>query len=376
MRPLHKTKANLKSGRTESRMKSVMVGMSGGVDSSVAAILLQQKGYDVCGATLKLHDDGLDNSETESQSCCSLNDVLDARNVCDSLGIKHYVFNFKQHFEDDVIKRFVNEYLNGYTPNPCIECNKHIKFEKMLERAELLGCDSIATGHYAVTGFDERSGRWFLKKPADLSKDQTYVLYGMTQHQLEHTLFPLGGLTKPEVRQIASENNFINASKPDSQDICFVPDNDYISFIENYTGSPIEKGTILDDRGKVLGSCRGAAAFTIGQRKGLGVALGSPKFVISKDIKNNTVTLGEEDKLFSKTAIVSDCNFISVESLTEPMRVAVKVRYRQTEQPATIIPLDNGEVKVEFDEPQRAISPGQAAVFYNGDYVVGGGTIR
>ncbi len=357
-------------------MKSVMVGMSGGVDSSVAAILLQREGYNVCGATLKLHEDDSQKHETESQSCCSLDDVLDARNVCDSLGIKHHVFNFKQHFEDDVIKRFVDEYLNGYTPNPCIECNKHIKFQKMLERATLLGYDGIATGHYAITGFDEKTGRWFLKKPADLSKDQTYVLYGMTQHQLEHTLFPLGGLTKPEVRKIASENNFINASKPDSQDICFVPDNDYISFIERYTGSAVEEGIILDDNGKTLGRCRGAAAYTIGQRKGLGVALGSPKFVISKDIKNNTVTLGDEDKLFSKTAIVNDCNFISVERLTEPMRVAVKVRYRQAEQPATIMPLDNGDVKVEFDEPQRAISPGQAAVFYNGDYVVGGGTIR
>lgn len=355
-------------------MPKIMVGMSGGVDSSVAAAVLMNMGYEVCGATLRLHDESTESEELHT--CCSLNDVLDARSVCDNLGIRHYVFNFKERFDEKVIKKFVNEYLCGRTPNPCIDCNKYIKFDKMLERAQLLGCDMIATGHYAVTGFDEKTGRYFLKKSADKNKDQSYVLYGMTQEQLKHTVFPLGEMTKDRVRKIAEKHGFVNAAKPDSQDICFVPSGDYVSFIEKYTGKPLQKGKFISKNGDVLGCNRGYPAYTIGQRKGLGIALGKPQYVVSTDPENNTVTLSDESDLFTDTAVVESGNFISTEKLTEPMRVAAKIRYRQPEQSATISPLDNGDVLLKFDAPQRAVSPGQAAVFYNGDFVIGGGVLK
>lgn len=350
----------------------IMTGMSGGVDSSVCAALLLKEGYDVSGVTLRLYD-GEDYEAGLTKTCCSLSDAEDAKAVCMRLGIPHYVFNFKDSFGENVINSFVNEYISGGTPNPCIECNRKIKFEAMLDRAKTLGYDKIATGHYAVVERGE-SGRYLLKKAADKSKDQTYVLYCLTQEQLSRTLFPLGKLTKAEVRQIAAENGFVNAEKPDSQDICFVPDGDYASFIERYTGEKSRRGDFTDINGKVLGEHKGIIRYTVGQRKGLGIALGKPRFVISKNAETDTVVLGDESELFYKRVLVNRLNFIPFDNLEGEMRVTAKLRYRHTEQPAVIYPGEDGVI-IEFDEPQRAPSPGQAAVFYDGDIVVGGGTI-
>lgn len=351
----------------------VMVGMSGGVDSSVCAALLLRDGYDVSGVTLRLYD-GEDYNSGKTRTCCSLSDVEDARAVCARMGIRHYVFNFKEGFKDSVIDKFIDEYENGRTPNPCIECNRHIKFDAMLLRAETLGYDKIATGHYASVKEDE-NGRFLLCRAADTSKDQTYVLYSMTQEQLSKTLFPLGVLTKPQVRKIAEENGFVNAKKPDSQDICFVPDGDYAGFIERFTGKTAKHGNFIDGNGEVLGEHKGVIRYTVGQRKGLGIALGKHAYVIEKNPLENTVTLGDEDALFYKRVLVNDVNFIPFDELSDSMRVTAKLRYRHIEQPAVISKAVDGCVIIEFDEPQRAPSPGQAAVFYDGDIVVGGGTI-
>ena len=352
--------------------QKVMVGMSGGVDSSVTAAVLMSEGYDVSGVTLRLYD-GEDYESGISKTCCSMSDVEDARAVCCRLGIPHYVFNFKQRFNEKVIKNFVDEYESGRTPNPCIECNRRIKFDEMLNRAKLLGYDKIATGHYASV--DRRGdGRWLLKRAKDRNKDQTYVLYSLTQEQLSRTLFPLGALSKPQVRELACNYGFENAKKPDSQDICFVPDGDYAAFIERYTGNQSQSGEYVDVNGNILGKNKGVIRYTVGQRKGLGIALGKPAFVISKDAKTNRVVLGDEALLFYRKVLVSDLNFIPFDELKDEMRVTAKLRYRHTEQPAVIKPCDGG-VLIEFDEPQRAPSPGQAAVFYDGDTVVGGGTI-
>lgn len=353
--------------------EKVMVGMSGGVDSSVCAALLISGGFEVAGVTLRLYD-GEEYDAGLTKTCCSLSDVEDAKAVCVRLGIPHYVFNFKKSFEKEVINRFVDEYIGGGTPNPCIECNRRIKFGEMLERAELLGFDKIATGHYATVKRDE-NGRFLLCRAADRSKDQTYVLYSMTQAQLSRTLFPLGELTKSRVREIASENGFVNASKPDSQDICFVPDGDYASFIERFTGKASKHGSFVDENGNILGEHSGIIRYTVGQRKGLGIALGKPAFVTEKRPFSNEVVLGSNESLFKKTVTVDALNFIPFDSLNGEMRVTAKLRYRHEEQPAVIYPAENGRVIIEFDEPQRAPSPGQAAVFYDGDTVVGGGTI-
>ena len=350
----------------------IMAGMSGGVDSSVCAALLLKEGYDVSGVTLRLYD-GEDYDAGLTKTCCSLSDAEDAKAVCMKLGIPHYVFNFKDNFSDCVIENFVSEYMSGRTPNPCIECNRKIKFAAMLDRAKTLGYDKIATGHYAIVERSE-NGRYLLKKAADKSKDQTYVLYCLTQEQLSRTLFPLGELTKAQVREIAAENGVVNAKKPDSQDICFVPDGDYASFIERYTGEASQKGDFIDVNGNVLGEHKGIIRYTVGQRKGLGIALGKPQFVISKSAETDAVVLGDEDKLFYKRVLIKRTNFIPFDNLEEKMRVTAKLRYRHTEQPAVIYPAQDGVI-VEFDEPQRAPSPGQAAVFYDGDIVVGGGTI-
>ena len=358
-------------------MKKVMVGMSGGVDSSVAALILREQGYEVMGVTLKLFgDEDIIQAEKDGKTCCALSDVEDARSVAYRLGFEHLVFNFKECFRECVMENFVSTYLAGRTPNPCIECNRHVKFDKMLRRALELDYDYIATGHYAINEYDEKTGRYLLKRPKDRSKDQTYVLYSLTQEQLKHIIFPLGNLEKPEVRKIAENAGLVNSNKPDSQDICFVPDGDYVSFIEKFTGENVPRGTFTDINGKILGKHKGIINYTIGQRKGLGISLGKPAYVVSKNVLTNTVTIGDEKDLYTSSLIAEDVNLISVSEITEPIRVTAKTRYSQKEQPAVVSNLGNGEYLVEFDTPQRAVTSGQAVVFYNDDVVVGGGTIK
>lgn len=358
-----------------------MVGMSGGVDSSVAALLLREQGFKVMGVTLKLFSDE-DISEIEqfakkdSKTCCALSDVMDARYVAYRLGFEHVVFNFRDCFREKVMKQFAESYISGKTPNPCIECNRHVKFDKMLRRAMELDYDYIATGHYAVREFDGESGRYLLKRPKDRSKDQTYVLYVLTQEQLAHTLFPLGTLEKSEVREIAARAGLVNSDKPDSQDICFVPDGDYARFIRDFSGIEPEPGRFVDMDGNTVGTHRGIICYTIGQRKHLGLStMGRPVYVVDKDISANTVTIGDNSDLFSDSLIAQDVNLIPFDTLEKPMRITAKTRYSQKDQPAVLSSLGGGRYSVVFDEPQRAITPGQAVVFYDGDIVVGGGTI-
>lgn len=355
--------------------EKVMAAMSGGVDSSVAAALLLEQGYDVCGATLRLFDNGDIGINDSTRTCCSLDDVEDARNVAYKLGIEHYVFNFGLTFKQEVIDRFAKAYEKGLTPNPCIDCNRFIKFGKLLERARLLERDMIATGHYVRREYDKGSGRYLLKKAADPLKDQTYVLYVLTQDELAHTLFPLGGMTKERAREIAQEKGLINARKPDSQDICFVKDGDYAGFLENVWGVSSKEGDFIYKDGTNLGRHKGIIHYTIGQRKGLGISYKHPVFVLSKDPETNVVTLGENEDLFSYRLVAEDLNWIACESPATSLNVTAKARYSQREAKAIVHPLSATQALVEFEEKQRAITPGQAVVFYDGDIVVGGGTI-
>ncbi len=349
-------------------MTKVMLGMSGGVDSSAAAKLLLESGYDVTGVTLRLFD-------AETCSCGSLSEAEYAKSAADKLGIEHLLIDFRKEFSERVTEPFSGSYLRGETPNPCIECNRYIKFGKMLEEAEKRGFDYIATGHYAVCEYDERTGRYVLKRPADRSKDQTYVLYSLTQRQLSKTLFPLGNYKKTEIRKIAEESGLINADKPDSQDICFVPDGDYAAFIKKSAGIVPAAGDFIDLAGKPIGRHKGVINYTIGQRRGLGISLGAPAYVVEKDAELNTVTLGSEKDLYKSEIAVYDVNLIAAESIQDGMRVTVKTRYSQNESGASLYP-DGDLIKVKFDSPQRAPAPGQAAVFYDGDAVIGGGTIK
>ncbi len=350
-----------------------LIGMSGGVDSSVAAFLTQKLGYHCIGATMRLYDN--ETAGNNSGTCCTLDDVEDAKSVARRLGIPHYSFNFKEDFENQVISKFVSCYEKGLTPNPCIDCNKYLKFDRLLRRAQELGCNYVVSGHYAQIRQDEATGRYLLYKAADKTKDQTYFLACLNQYQLSHIIFPLGALTKTEVRQIAEENGFINARKRDSQDICFVPDGDYGAFLERCTGKIYPQGDYLDLSGKVLGRHQGAVRYTLGQRKGLGIALGAPAYVCGKDMEKNTVTLGKNEDLFSRGLRASDWNWYPFPALLSPMEVTVKTRHSQHEQAAVVYPEENGFARVEFTEPQRAVTPGQAVVLYQGDLVIGGGTI-
>ena len=342
-----------------------LIGMSGGVDSSVAAFLTLQEGFSCVGGTMKLHD----------RSCGGSDDVADARAVCGRLGIPHAVFDFRAEFTRCVMDPFVTCYESGLTPNPCIRCNRAMKFGVMLEAALDLGCGCVVSGHYARIRRDESTGRYLLYKAADKAKDQTYFLACLSQHQLAHIRFPLGELTKEEVRAIASRQGFTNAAKKDSQDICFVPGGDYVAFMEQHTGKSYPAGTYLDLSGKAIGTHRGAVCYTIGQRKGLGIALGAPAYVCAKDMARNTVTLGPNEALFTNALRAEDMTFFPFPSLPEPMAVTVKVRHSQHEQSATVYPEENGTVRVVFNEKQRALTPGQAVVLYQGDLVIGGGTI-
>lgn len=342
-------------------MEKILVGMSGGVDSSVCALALADNGYAVSGVTLTLLGESDDTN------------VKDAKSVCDRLGIEHYALDLSEDFKHFVIDNFIDEYLKGNTPNPCIVCNKYIKFGKMLEKAKEMGFSKIATGHYAR--IKEQDGRYLLLKAADTSKDQSYVLYCLSQEQLSSVEFPLGELSKPKVREMATYNGFVNANKKDSQDICFVPDGDYASFIEKTANFVSSTGDYINSKGEKIGEHKGVIHYTIGQRKGLGVAFGHPVFVISKNAETNQVVLGEQEDLFYKSVLVKNVNFIPFDELKSEMEVGAKLRYSQKEQPAIIKPLENNQVLIGFFEPQRAPSAGQAAVFYNGDVVVGGGTI-
>ncbi|MDR0636677.1 MAG: tRNA 2-thiouridine(34) synthase MnmA [Treponema sp.] len=346
--------------------QKAVVAMSGGVDSSVAAYLVKLAGFDCVGITMKLFD-------SADNRCCSLSDVNDARDVAYRLDIPYYVLNFTSEFEERVIRKFVETYKQGATPNPCIDCNRYLKFEWLLLRAFQIEADYVATGHYARV---ETSGeRFLLKKALDARKDQSYVLYTLTQDQLAHTLFPLGTLTKEEARELALAQGFVNARKQDSQDICFVPDGDYAAFIERYTGVQAAPGNIIDESGAVLGQHRGLIRYTIGQRRGLGLSFGEPRYVAAKSVADNTLVLAREESLYTKTLIAADLNLIAYEKLDRPLRARVKTRYLQAEQNALIEQIDDNHIRIEFDVPQRAITAGQAAVCYDGDTVICGGVI-
>ena len=355
-------------------MKKAIIAMSGGVDSSVAALLTKESGDECIGATMKLYNNE-DIGVHREKTCCSLDDVEDARSVAYQMDMPYYVFNFTADFHTEVMDRFVDAYENGCTPNPCIDCNRYLKFDKMFHRMQEIGYDYIVTGHYARVEYDEKRDRYLLKKAVDDTKDQSYVLYMLTQEQLAHVKLPLGGLRKDQVRVIAEKHGFINARKHDSQDICFVPDGDYARFMEDFTGRHYPAGDFLDENGKKVGTHNGAVRYTIGQRKGLGLAMGAPVYVCAKDMQANTVTVGPEENLFDRIVYADEVNWIAIPELTAPLRVTARTRYHQTEQAATVYPAGEGQFRLEFDQPQRAPTPGQAVVLYQGDVVLGGGTI-
>lgn len=356
--------------------RKVVVGMSGGVDSSVTAALLKQQGYDVVGVTLNVWPEleGVEENLRED-ACCALGATEDARRVADCLDIPYYVVNFRETFEKKVIQNFVKEYQQGRTPNPCVRCNQFIKFDALLDKAALFDAEYVATGHYARIDYDVALGRYLLRKAADLSKDQSYVLYVMTQDRLARALFPLGELSKDDTRRMAEEFRLPVAKKPESQDICFVPYKRYGEFMEKHAMGSVREGAIVDREGRELGRHQGIAFHTVGQRRGLGVATGEPVYVTEIKAATNTVVVGTLDDLYKSTCLLDDVNFVSIPGLDGPLRVLARIRYRAEPSWAEIRPAEDGGVLVQFDEAQRAITPGQAVAFYHDDVVVGGGTI-
>lgn len=372
--------------------KTALIAMSGGVDSSVSAVLMLERGYTCMGATMKLYDSPEKNLK-KTKTCCSDRDIYDAAYVAIKLGMPYEIIDLSDEFKDKVIMPFIKTYEAGGTPNPCIECNRYLKFVALRKLAKEKGYDNIVTGHYAQIEYNEETRRYLLKRSVDAKKDQSYVLYSLTQEELAHTIFPLGGMTKDETRAIAEKHGLINADKGDSQDICFVPDGDYVGFMERYQNKSYAPGDFIDENGKVIGQHKGAVHYTTGQRKGLGIAAGERIFVYDKDMEKNLVFVGSEDKVFSKEFIVRDVNWISVPSIDAPVRLSIMTRYRGKEAMGTVEIISSEEVseyyanqnrkinasetyyKVTFDTPQRAITTGQAAVFYDGEYVYGGGTI-
>lgn len=353
----------------------VVIGMSGGVDSSVAAAVLKKKGYEVIGVTMRLWDGENINGSVAESTCCSLSAVEDARRVCDKLDIEYHVLDFRKEFSDTVINYFTAEYINGRTPNPCIACNKFLKFDAMAKKAQIFDAKYVATGHYARIEAEEKTGRYLLKRARSDAKDQTYALYGLTQEQLSRTLMPLGEFSdKQEVRRLADELGLVTANKPDSQEICFVPDNDYAAFIRRNIESLPGEGNFVDLEGNVIGRHKGIVNYTIGQRKGLGIAFGKPMFVIRIDAEKNEIVLGEQGTEFSDTLYAVNPNFIPFDTIDKPIRAEAKIRYSAKPAMGTVS-LENGRMKIVFDTPQRAITPGQAVVLYDGDIVLGGATI-
>jgi len=344
--------------------------MSGGVDSAGAALILQRSGYEVSGVTLRLHP-----YKDRPGLCGSADDIEQAKAVAHAIGIPHTVLDLSELFQEKVMDKFVSEYVCGRTPNPCIDCNREIKFGALLDWALEHGADSIATGHYARVAFDEASGRWLLLRGHDRNKDQSYVLYQLSQHQLAHLILPVGTYEKPALRALALEAGLSNADKADSQDICFVPDGDYVDFLKRYGGVEPVPGNFVDINGRILGRHKGLECYTTGQRKGLGVSVGEPVYVLRKDLEQGSVVLGPNSALFTRELIADQVNWISIPELTAPMSVTAKTRYSHREASATVEPLPDGQIRVVFDEPQRAITAGQAVVLYDGEKVVGGGTI-
>lgn len=355
--------------------KRVVVAMSGGVDSSVCAYLLKKRGFEVIGMTMQIWQDAPEETRLREGGCCSIGAVYDARRVADKIGIPYYVINFKELFNREVIDYFVGEYVEGRTPNPCIVCNRRLKFDALLKKALEIDAFYLATGHYAKIEYDDSGKRFVLKKSVDSTKDQTYALYGLTQFQLEHTLLPLGDYTKVEIRKIAGQAGLSVAKKPDSQEICFV-DTNYKDFLKHRVPEKIVPGPFIDKKGNILGQHKGIPFYTIGQRRGLGISTDKPLYVIDINAQQNTIILGEEKDLYAKEFLAYHMNWISIPQLDYIKQVKAKIRYNFDEKPAKILPQGEDCVKVVFDQPQKAVTPGQAVVFYEGDTVVGGGIIK